>query len=89
MERSTHFLWENLLFLWSFSIAMLNYQRVFGRLTFPWVQKATHRRFCGPTSENKLGFFSDDFETSLHDPFSLLRGLFFQKREVMEIHHFQ
>jgi len=29
MERSTHFSWENPLFLWSFSIAMLNYQRVF------------------------------------------------------------
>ena len=26
--KSTHFQWEKPLFLWSFSIAMLNYQRV-------------------------------------------------------------
>ena len=28
MERSTHFSWENSLFLWPCSIAMINYQRV-------------------------------------------------------------
>ena len=28
LERSTIVSWENPLFLWSFSIAMLNYQRV-------------------------------------------------------------
>ena len=37
MERSTFFKWENSLFLWPFSIAMLNYQRVsFGNQTWQW-----------------------------------------------------
>ena len=34
MERSTHFSWENPLFLWPFSIAMLNYQRVWWTRTW-------------------------------------------------------
>ena len=33
MERSTHFQWENPLFQWPFSIAMLNYQMVTIMLT--------------------------------------------------------
>jgi hypothetical protein len=35
-----HFLWENSLFLWLFSIAMLNYQRVSGKMWVnPWVNR--------------------------------------------------
>ena len=43
MERSTHFSWENPLFLWSFSIAtlnMLNYQRV--TIDFPQESAVHH-----------------------------------------------
>jgi len=58
-----HFYWENSLFLWLFSIAMLNYQRVTGLSSF---SRCGDERRCSADGSDlvRVRRFEDETETS-------------------------